>query len=128
MNVLDLGVSEETLSLFSQRWNVRELAIFGSALRSDFRPDSDIDVLVTFESTAQWGVFALVQMQQELETLFGRPVDLINRRAVERSTNWIRRQSILQTATAIYPLKRIVLFRQQDLFRIHVISQTLSRR
>lgn len=102
----DIGRSEAALSGFSQRWHVRELAVFGSVLRDDFRSDSDIDVLVTFEDTAQWSLFALVQIQQELESFFDRSVDLVSRRALEKSTNWIRRETILQTATTIYPIAR----------------------
>jgi predicted nucleotidyltransferase len=60
---------------------ITEFALFGSILRDDFRPDSDVDVLVTFVPDAKWGLFKLVEMQQELETLVGRDVDLIERKA-----------------------------------------------
>jgi predicted nucleotidyltransferase len=71
-------------------------------LREDFRPDSDLDVLVTFAPEANWGLLDQVQMQQELELLLGRTVDLVSRRAIERSTNWIRREEILRTAQPVY--------------------------
>ena len=87
---------------FCRRWKVRELAVFGSALRDDFGPDSDVDLLATFTDDAGWGLFDHVQMQQELEALLGRKVDLISRRAVERSHNWLRRREILKTAQVIY--------------------------
>ena len=87
------------------RWNVSELALFGSVLRSDFRSDSDIDMLISFSSSADWGLFDHVKMQQELENILGRQVDLVSKRAIERSHNWIRRREILETAKVIYAKK-----------------------
>jgi len=83
---------------FCQRWKIRELALFGSALRDDFGPDSDLDLLVSFAEDADWGLLDHAQMQQELQALLRRNVDLISRRALERSPNWLRRQEILSTA------------------------------
>ena len=77
------------------------LALFGSVLGAGFRPDSDVDMLVTFEDDADWGLLAHMQMQQELATLLQRPVDLISRRALEQSPNWVRREAILNTAQVI---------------------------
>jgi uncharacterized protein len=87
---------------FCQHWQITELSVFGSVLRDDFHADSDIDMLVAFAPTANWGLWDHAQMQQELEALLGRPVDLISKRAIERSANWIRRQEILSTAQTIY--------------------------
>lgn len=87
---------------FCQRWKIRELALFGSALRNDFGPDSDLDILVDFEADAEWGLLEHVQMQQELQTLLHRNVDLISKRALERSQNWLRRQEILNTAQILF--------------------------
>jgi len=87
---------------FCERWKVRELAVFGSALREDFRPDSDVDLLVQFESDARWGLFDHFRMERELAELLGREVDLVTRRSVESSANWIRRREILRTAMTIY--------------------------
>lgn len=97
-----LAVSEQALAAFCQRWQIRELALFGSALRDDFRADSDIDLLVTFADDTAWGVLAHIQMQHELEALLQRPVDFISRRAVEESPNWLRRDAILATAQVLY--------------------------
>jgi uncharacterized protein len=93
---------EAALSSFCQRWKVRELALFGSVLRDDFGPDSDIDVLVTFEPDADWSLLDHVRMQKDLGALLGREVDLVSRRGIERSANWIRRKAILDTAETIY--------------------------
>jgi predicted nucleotidyltransferase len=97
-----LSLSREALEDFCRRWKIRELALFGSALRSDFRPTSDIDLLATFEPNAGWGLLAHLQMQSELENLLSRPVDLVNKRAIERSSNFLRRNAILSTAEVIY--------------------------
>ena len=91
----------EQLSAFCRRWRITELALFGSALRDDFRPDSDVDLLVTFESDAPWSMLDLVAMEFELEELFGRGVDLVERAAIEQSDNWIRRRHILESAEPI---------------------------
>ncbi len=87
---------------FCRRWQITEFALFGSILRDDFGPDSDIDVLVTFAPEARETLFYHADMKCELETLFGREVDLINRQAVERSRNYIRRRAILDTARMLY--------------------------
>jgi predicted nucleotidyltransferase len=71
-------------------------------LRRDFGPDSDIDLLVTYAPEARWSLFDEARMQEELERLLDRPVDLVSRRAVEESPNWIRRKSILESAEPIY--------------------------
>ncbi len=88
---------------FCQRWKIQELALFGSALRDDFHPDSDVDILVTFAADADWGLLDHVKMQQELQTLLRRDVDLITKRALERSRNWLRRSEILKTAQTLFP-------------------------
>jgi uncharacterized protein len=87
---------------FCRRWKIKELALFGSVLRDDFRPDSDVDFLVTFEGEARWSLFDLIDMQDELRGILGREVDLVERRAVERSENYIRRRHILQSLESVY--------------------------
>ena len=97
-----LDVSTDKIAAFCRRWKVVELALFGSVLRDDFRPDSDIDVLVTFAPETTRRFSDLLCMKEELEALFGRRVDLIEKRLVERSENYIRRRSILNSAETIY--------------------------
>ena len=97
-----IALDQEKIAEFCQRWKITEFALFGSVLRDDFRPDSDVDVLATFASDADWSLFDHVDMQEELSALFGRKVDLVSRRAIERSDNWIRRKAILNTAEQIY--------------------------
>ncbi len=90
------------IAAFCKRWNVSEFAIFGSALRADFRPDSDIDVLVSFTPDAKVSLFDMVHMQDELKQIFSRDVDLISRRGVETSRNYLRRKAILESAQVIH--------------------------
>ncbi|MCY7282762.1 MAG: nucleotidyltransferase family protein [Cyanobacteria bacterium CAN_BIN43] len=84
------------------RWQITEFALFGSVLRDDFRPDSDIDVLVTFAPTAKRGLSETLQMKDELQALLGHKVDFIIKAAIERSDNWLRRKNILESAQVIY--------------------------
>ena len=89
------------IAAFCQHWGVRELALFGSVISEEFRPDSDVDVLVTFQPEVHLG-WNIVQAQEELKGIFGRKVDLVERPAVEQSSNPERRASILASAEVIY--------------------------
>jgi predicted nucleotidyltransferase len=102
MQLIGLDLPEQKIADFCQRWKITELALFGSVLRDDFRPDSDIDVLVTFADDARWSLFHVVEMQDELVAIFGREVDLVSRRGIEASQNYIRRKHILSSAQVIY--------------------------
>ena len=93
----DLAIEE-----FCRRWQISEFALFGSVLREDFRPDSDVDVLVTFAPGAHWSLFDTVRMQKELESILGREIDLVEREAVEQSENYIRRKRILESLVPVY--------------------------
>jgi predicted nucleotidyltransferase len=96
------SIPQELIIRFCQRWKVREMALFGSALRTDFKPESDVDVLVSFHASADWGLFDHVQMQQDLEAIFERKVDLVTHRALEQSQNGLLREHILNTAKVIF--------------------------
>ncbi|NJL88211.1 MAG: nucleotidyltransferase family protein [Leptolyngbyaceae cyanobacterium SM1_1_3] len=102
---LDPFISQRTqLSLsqiaeFCQRWKITEFALFGSVLRDDFRPDSDIDVLLTFSPDSKWSLFDWVDMKDELETLFQRQVDIADKEGLK---NPYRRHEILHTQQVIY--------------------------
>lgn len=80
---LPAKVSKEKISKFCKKWQVKEFALFGSVLRDDFKPDSDVDVLVDFEQGSGRTLFDLVDMIDELKIIFGRDVDLLTRKAVE---------------------------------------------
>ena len=100
--IAHVPVSQAEIAAFCQRWNVSELALFGSVLRADFRSDSDVDVLVTFKPDAKVRFADLMQMEQELGAIFGRKVDLGTRKSVEQDPNYLRRREILNSAQVIY--------------------------
>jgi predicted nucleotidyltransferase len=97
-----IAVPKERITAFCRKWKIVELALFGSVLRGDFRQDSDVDVLVTFSPDSDWGVEHLLDMKEELEALFGRSVDLVEKRLVEESRNYIRRKHILSHLETVY--------------------------
>lgn len=99
---LKINISNAAISSFCRKWSITELAFFGSVLRDDFGPDSDIDVLVVFAPEAKHSLFDKVRMEDELEQIFKRTVDLVSRRAIESSENYLRRRAILDTAKAVY--------------------------
>ena len=84
---------------FCRKWKIRELSLFGSVLREDFRPDSDVDVLVEFEPEHGWGLYDVVDMEDELRAMFGRDVDLVMKGGLR---NPIRRREILNTRRVLY--------------------------
>ncbi|WP_416672376.1 nucleotidyltransferase family protein [Egbenema bharatensis] len=97
-----LGITPTQLAEFCQRWHVAELALFGSILRDDFRPDSDVDVLIAYQPASKRGLFEKMAMQEELQQLLHRQVDLVSKKAIEQSRNRIRRDNILNSAEIIY--------------------------
>jgi len=94
-----LTVPRDAIADFCRRWRVTEFSLFGSAVRDDFGPESDVDVLVRFEPRAGWSLFDFVTMQDELEALFGRPVHLVE---AEGLRNPFRREEILRTREVVY--------------------------
>ncbi|MBC7815054.1 MAG: nucleotidyltransferase family protein [Burkholderiales bacterium] len=97
-----ISIPHEALADFCQRHHIRKLALFGSVLRDDFGPDSDIDVLVDFAPDQRPSLFELVDMKTELEVIFQREVDVIDWLGIERDPNYIRRQYILNSVQTIY--------------------------
>ena len=96
------GLPLDRVAEFCRKWKVRELAIFGSALRGELLPESDVDFLVTFAAGSDWTLLDHFRMEEELGAIVGREVDLVNRIAVERSVNWLRRREILSSARTVY--------------------------
>lgn len=97
-----LKPSREAITAFCKKWKISELAFFGSVLRDDFRPESDVDTLVTFEEEARWSLFDFEEMEMELSAILDRKVDLVSRKGIERSRNWIRKKAILESAQPYY--------------------------
>jgi predicted nucleotidyltransferase len=97
-----ITIPTDEVEVFCKRNHISSFGLFGSALREDFGPGSDIDVLVEFERQHEPDLFRLVELQDELSKMLGRKVDLVERRAVERSENYIRRRHILESVEPIY--------------------------
>lgn len=97
-----IAIPADGLAAFCERWQVAELALFGSVVREDFGSESDVDVLISFEPRARHTLFDIVRMEDELSRMFERKVDLVTRAAVEGSRNYIRRKAILESAQVVY--------------------------
>ena len=95
------SIPRKRIAEFCKRWNITEFSLFGSVLREDFRPDSDVDVLVSIDPKAHIGLFELAEMGLELEEMFKRPVDLVEKEGLR---NPYRRSEILNTAKVIYAI------------------------
>ncbi|MCX5866620.1 MAG: nucleotidyltransferase family protein [Proteobacteria bacterium] len=99
MNKFGIALPVEQIKSFCQKWKVKEFSLFGSVLRPDFNPESDVDVLVVFAENAGWDLWDIIEMRDELKTIFGREVDLVEKRALR---NPFRKHEILQTHEIVY--------------------------
>jgi uncharacterized protein len=99
---LQVQIDRSKIENFCKKWKITELSFFGSAVRNDFRPDSDVDVLISYAPDEKWDLFDHVSMEEELAEIISRKVDLLTRRSVERSENHFRRQSILSGTESYY--------------------------
>jgi predicted nucleotidyltransferase len=106
MDKIKIRVPRKKLEEFCRRNHIRKLAFFGSVLRDDFGPESDVDVLVEFEPGKTPGL-AFFGMAEDLEQIFGRKVDLMTFKGVRYSRNPIRRDAILNTARVVYSAKTV---------------------
>ena len=102
MTAHGIELDSEAVREFCRKWKIVRFELFGSALRDDFDENSDVDVLVTFAKEARWKFHDELVMERELAAMFRRPADLIERRIIEQSPNWVRRRNILGTAQAVY--------------------------
>jgi uncharacterized protein len=99
---LKLSLPTEKIAAFCRRWRISRLEVFGSVLREDFRPDSDVDLVATYAPAAHWSLLDRVRMKLELESMLGCNVDLLNRRALEKAGNRQRAAEILTQAQLLY--------------------------
>jgi len=97
-----IRIPKTKIADFCKRWQISEFALFGSVLRPDFSPESDVDILISFLPDAHITLFDMARMQAELQTIFKREVDLISKRGVENSRNYLRRKNILNSAQVIH--------------------------
>jgi uncharacterized protein len=99
---LAIDIDKERLRDFCRRWKITEFALFGSVTRPEqFHDGSDVDVLVRFSPDAPWTLLEWVTMEEELASIFHRPVDLVERAAVEESDNRFRKRSILNSVVLL---------------------------
>ncbi len=96
-----IDIPKDEIAAFCRRKGIRRLALYGSVLRDDFTPESDVDVLVEFEPGQTPGL-EFIDMQDELSEIYGRKVDLHTYSGVENSPNWLLREEILNSAEAVY--------------------------
>jgi hypothetical protein len=99
MNPLPINLDPQHLADFCRKWKIAELSLFGSVLRDDFGPESDVDFLVTFEPNDQWSLWDLNLMQSQLEGLIGRKADLIEKKSIR---NPYFRDRVLSTHRVLY--------------------------
>jgi uncharacterized protein len=97
-----LQLPTEAIHAFCRKWQVREFSLFGSILRENFGPESDVDVLVDFLPGTHRDLYDLMDMEDELKEIFHREVDLVTRGGIERSANYLRRRTILSEAETVY--------------------------
>lgn len=97
--VAQITIPDDRIAEFCRKWRIREFSLFGSVLREDFRPDSDVDVLVVFEDGVKHALEHWIEMEQELCAMFGRTIDLVERRNI---VNPFRRHEILTTKQVLY--------------------------
>lgn len=102
MGKAKVDLPKDKIADFCRKWKIHEFALFGSVLREDFRPESDVDVLVDFDPNARRSLLDIGTMVDELQNIFDRKVDLLTRKAVEESRNYIRRREILSSIEVIY--------------------------
>jgi uncharacterized protein len=99
---IQIDIDQEKIAAFCKKWQITELAFFGSVLREDFRPDSDVDVLVTFADSYSLRLSDLMAMEDDLKEILGHEVDMVERECITRSENYIRRGHILKSAQSVY--------------------------
>ncbi len=102
MQLHGIDLNSRAIREFCIKWKVTELSVFGSILRDDFRPDSDVDFLVSYDRDAEWDLSDLIIMRDELAHVVGRPVDLISRATVERSDNRFIKKEVLSTSEPVF--------------------------
>jgi uncharacterized protein len=96
---IHIPLDPDRIADICRRWKITEFSLFGSVLREDFRPDSDVDVLVSFTPDAPWSLWDIVNLREELVAMFGREVDVVEKEGIR---NPFRRASILGSRRVLY--------------------------
>jgi predicted nucleotidyltransferase len=102
MPALAIEIDKDKLRDFCRKFQIAEFALFGSVTRpEEFRDDSDVDVLIRFAKDGPHGLDQWLSIREELATIFGREVDVVERAGVEKMRNYLRRDTILTTAVLL---------------------------
>ena len=101
-NLNRLGFNSEAISGFCSKWKIKEFLFFGSILTDRFTIKSDVDILISYEQNTRWSLFSFVRMKEELAEIIGRDIDLVSKRGLEYSRNYLRKQNILSSAEKYY--------------------------
>jgi len=96
-----IDLNSQAIRVFCRKWNIVELSVFGSILREDFRPDSDVDFLADFDPAAQWDLCDHMDMKEELGLIVGREVDLLTKYSVISSGNRFYKKAILSATVQV---------------------------
>jgi len=99
MATIHIDLNRSLIKEFCQKWKITRMAFFGSVLRDDFKPDSDVDVMVSFHPASQWSLFDIVEMKLELEEIFKRDVDIVEEGTIK---NPIKRRCIYENLEVVY--------------------------
>jgi predicted nucleotidyltransferase len=97
-----VALDSQEIQDFCRRWKIKGLSVFGSILRDDFGPESDVDFVVDYDEDADWDLFDAMSMQEELEAILGRSADLLDRKGIESSENRFLKHAILSTQVPVY--------------------------
>ena len=99
MATIHIPINRERIMEFCKKWKIIRMALFGSVLRGDFRPDSDVDVMVSFGPDSGWSLFDIVDMKMELESIFERDVDILEEGTIR---NPIKHRCVYENLEVVY--------------------------
>ena len=103
MAIIHIPINRDRIIEFCKKWEISRMAFFGSVLREDFRPESDVDVMVSFNPDSAWSLFDIVDMKMELESIFRRDVDILEEGTIR---NPIKRRCIYENLEVVYDSSR----------------------
>lgn len=118
MTIRNINIQEEQLAEICKKFKIRELTIFGSALREDFNEKSDVDLLVEFNPNSGISLFDVVDLKEALESFLGREVDIVSKKAIQRSRNYLKKKAILDNYMVIYASWYSIYFKKNDAIKI----------
>ncbi|HET6387286.1 MAG TPA: nucleotidyltransferase domain-containing protein [Armatimonadota bacterium] len=97
-----IDLDSGAIQMFCEKWKIKRLSVFGSILRDDFGPDSDVDFVAEYEEDADWDLLDCLRAQEELQSIIGRKVDLLERAGIDSSANRFLKKEILSTLETVH--------------------------